>query len=65
MFLSEIFQFPIAKFVQAWLTKDLQWRPIQMRAFHSSENGLFCSHSFSVVPLFIWWKERGKQEALI
>ena len=22
----------------------LQWRPIQMRAFHSNENGLFCTH---------------------
>ena len=44
--------------------KHLQWRPIQMRAFHSNENGLFCTHPLSVAPLF-WWKERGKQEALI
>ena len=42
----------------------LQWRPIQMRAFYSNENGLFCTHPLSVAPLF-WWKERGKQEALI
>ena len=42
----------------------LQWHPIQMRAFHSNENGLFCTHPLSVTPLF-WWKERGKQEALI
>ena len=35
-----------------------------MRAFHSNENGLFCTHLLSVAPLF-WWKERGKQEALI
>ena len=42
----------------------LQWRPFQMGAFHSNENGLFCTRSLSVAPLF-WWKERGKQEALI
>ena len=35
-----------------------------MRAFHSNENGLFCTHPLSIVPLY-WWKERGKQEALI
>ena len=46
----------------------LKWRPFQMRAFHSNEpsNGLFCTRGrpLSVAPLF-WWKERGKQEALI
>ena len=42
----------------------IQWRPIQIRAFHSNENGLFCTHPLSIDPLF-WWKERGKQEALI
>ena len=42
----------------------LQWRPIQMRVFHSNESGLFCTQPPSVAPLF-WWKERGKQEALI
>ena len=26
----------------------LAWCPIQMRAFHSNENGLFCSHRFSI-----------------
>ena len=36
----------------------LQWRPIQMRSFHSNENGLFCTHALSVAPL-LWWKERG------
>ena len=41
----------------------LQWRPIQMRAFHSNENGQFCSHPLSAAPL-LWWKEIGKQEAL-
>ena len=35
-----------------------------MRAFHSNENGLFCTHPFSDAPIF-WWKERFKQEALI
>ena len=32
----------------------VQWRPTQMRAFHSNENGLFCTHplSLSVAPLF-------------
>ena len=35
-----------------------------MRVFHLNENGLFCTHPLSVAPLF-WWKERGKQEALI
>ena len=29
----------------------IQWRPIQMRAFHSNENGLFCTH-----PLYGWVK---------
>ena len=38
----------------------IQWRPIQMRAFHSNENGLFYTHPLAVAPLF-WWKERGKQ----
>ena len=42
----------------------LQWRPIQMRVFHSNENGLFCTQPPTVAPLS-WWKERGKQEALI
>ena len=46
------------------VVKILQWRPIQMRAFHSKENGLFCTYPLSVAPLF-WWKERGSQEALI
>ena len=32
--------------------KKLQWLPIQMRAFHPIENGLFCTHPLSVVPLF-------------
>ena len=31
-------------------------------ASYSNENGLFCTHPLSVAPLFIWWKERGKQE---
>jgi len=35
-----------------------------MTAFNSNENGLFCTHPLSVAPLY-WWKERGKQEALI
>ena len=39
-------------------------RPIQIRAFHSNENCLFCTYPLSVTYLF-WWKERGKQEALI
>ena len=47
-----------------FLVKRVQWCPIQMRAFHSNENGLFCTHPLSVAPLS-WWKERGKQEALI
>ena len=42
----------------------VQWRPTQMRAFHSNENGLFCTHPLSIDPLF-WWKERDKQEAHI
>ena len=46
------------------VVKILQWLPIQMRAFHSKENGLFCTHPLSIAPLF-WWKEIGKQEALI
>ena len=41
-----------------------QWRPVLIRAFHSNENGLFCTHPLSIAPLF-WWKERDKQEAFI
>ena len=44
--------------------QDIQWHRIQKRAFHSNDNGLFCTHPLTVVPLF-WWRERGKQEALI
>ena len=36
------------------LSKLVQWLPIQMRAFHSNENGLFCTYLLSVAPLF-WW----------
>ena len=54
----------LEKNVDATYTQDLQVRPIQMRAFHSNENGLFCTHPLSVA-LLLWWKERGKQEALI
>ena len=46
------------------LRNFLQWRPIQMGAFPSNENGLFSTHPLSDAPLF-GWKERGKQEALI
>ena len=42
----------------------VQWLPFQMKVFHSKENGLFCTHPLSIAPLF-WWKEIGKQEALI
>ena len=38
--------------------------PNKMRAFHSNENGWFCTYPLSVASLF-WGKERGKQEALI
>jgi len=34
-------------------TLFVQWCPIQMRAFHSNENGLFCTHPFSIRPLFL------------
>jgi len=44
--------------------QTLQKCPIQMKAFHSNENGLFCTHPLSVERIF-QWKERGKQEALI
>ena len=33
-------------------TEVLQWRPIQLRAFYSNENGLFCPQSLSIAPLF-------------
>ena len=37
----------------------IQWPPIQMRAFHSNENGLFCTHTLLLRSS--WWKERGSQ----
>ena len=39
---------------------NLQWRPIQMRAFHSNENGLFCTHPLSVALLLFFG---GRKEA--
>ena len=43
------------------IVSSIQCRQIQMRAFYF---GLFFTHTLSVAPLF-WWKERGKQEALV
>ena len=42
----------------------LQWRPIQMRTFHSNEEGLFCTHPLSVAPLF-WWSKQEAQMAVL
>ena len=38
-------------------SEDIQWRPIQMRIFHSNESCLLAP-ILSLLPLF-WWKERG------
>ena len=38
----------------------VQWRPIQMRAFHSNENGLFCTHPSISCPTRLM---EGKRQA--
>jgi len=38
----------------------IQWLPIQMRVFHSNENGLFSTQPPSVAPLFL---VEGKRQA--
>ena len=37
----------------------IQWYPIQMRHFHSNESCQLAPILLEL-PLFLWWKERGK-----
>ena len=56
-------QFQIQR-INQWKAQHCYIKGGDTMAAYSNENCLFCTHPLAVAPLF-WWKEKGKQEALI